>query len=208
MRETPSYLLTDEEEVRRLVREHPWATLVSAGPAGLVASHYPVVLDEDAPGIVLLSHVGRPDEVALGLGERELMVVVQGPHGYVSPSWYPPGRIVPTWNHVTAHLYGTPEVLDPEENLAVLGRLVDRMEAPLPDGRSLALDPEHVRRLARGTVGMRLVVTRFEARRKLSQDKPAEVQRAVAARLREPGPYASPALAAEMERVQSAGGAR
>jgi predicted FMN-binding regulatory protein PaiB len=54
--------MTDPDEVERLVRNHPWATFVSATAQGLVASHYPVILDEAEDGIVLLSHFGRPDE--------------------------------------------------------------------------------------------------------------------------------------------------
>ena len=119
MRHTPHYILDDRDEVRRLVRENPWATIVSnVAERGIVASHYPVLLDEAASTgdeIVLVSHVGRPDEQLHRLGEGEVLVIVQGPHGYVSPSWYAPGDIVPTWNHVTAHLYGVPEILDDAE---------------------------------------------------------------------------------------------
>ena len=62
MRHTPGYLLTDPDEVKRLIRENPWATIVSHTAAGLVASHYPVILEEAAEGISIVSHVGRPDE--------------------------------------------------------------------------------------------------------------------------------------------------
>lgn len=203
MRRTPEYLLEDDEEIARLVRENPWATFVSVGPQGLVASHYPVLLDEEATQLTILSHFGRPDEVAHDLGRRELLVIVAGPHGYVSPSWYPPGAVIPTWNHVTAHLYGTPEILSEEENLAVLRRLVDVMERPVPEPRALDDDEDHTRRVARGTVGLRMVVDRVDARRKLSQDKPEAVRASVVAHLQAPGPYSSPALAREMEREQA-----
>ena len=197
MRHTPRYLMTDEDEVKRLVRAHPWATFVSATGAGLVASHYPVLLDEDEPGLVLLSHFGRPDDELHELGRSEVLVVVQGPHDYVSPSWYAPGDLVPTCNHVTAHLYGTPEVLGEEENYAVLCRLTDHFERDRPGGRSLLEDEAATRRAARGTTGLRLRVTRFDARAKLSQNKPAEVRAEVVAQLER----SNPALAEEMRRV-------
>ena len=214
----PDYRLDDLEEVRRLVRRHPWATLVTAGPDGLVASHYPVLVEEPRPaaehgvpgsgepgsgepGLSLLTHIGRPDDIALGVRERELLVVVQGPHGYITPSWYPAGDVVPTWDHMTAHLHARAEVLSDEENLAVLARLVEVMEAPVERPRSLAQDPERVRRTARGTVGLRLRVHRVEALAKLSQDKPEAVRRSVLAGLRGDGPYASPALARELART-------
>ncbi|MBN9607075.1 MAG: FMN-binding negative transcriptional regulator [Actinomycetales bacterium] len=202
MRHTPHYLLTDPAEVARLVRENPWVIWVSPAEAGLVASPYPTLVDETADGLELLTHFGRPDEVGHELGRHEVMAIVQGPHGYISPSWYPdPTAFVPTWNHVTAHLYGTPELLEPEENLAVLERLVDAFERHVEAPRSLRLDPADAARQAKGTIGLRMRVTRFEARAKLSQNKTPETRAAILAALRGGGPYAQPALADAMERL-------
>lgn len=199
MRHTPRYLMTEPDEVKRLIRAHPWATFVSHTATGLVASHYPVILDEAASAgdeIVIVSHFGRPDEQLHELGAHQVLVIVQGPHDYVSPSWYAPGDLVPTWNHVTAHLYGTPEILSDEENYAMLGRLTDHFEKHRPHGRSLSEDEEGTRRIARGTVGLRMSVDRFDARAKLSQNKTPEVRDTIAARLDE----SNPALAVEMRR--------
>lgn len=202
MRHTPGYITTDEREVTRLIRENPWATYVSSTSTGLVASHYPTLLDEDAEGITIVSHFGRPDEQLHELGEHELLVIVQGPHGYVSPGWYAPGDFIPTWNHVTAHLYGTPEILTDEENFEVLRRLTDHFEGRMPHPHSLDEDPQTARRVARGTVGLRMRVTRFDARRKLSQNKTPDVRGTIIDGLREPGPYEQPALADEMDRAR------
>jgi transcriptional regulator len=196
MRHTPRYLMTDPEEVKRLIRSAPWATFVSAVSTGLVASHYPVLLDEATDDITVLSHFGRPDDELHELGRHQVLVIVQGPHDYVSPSWYAPGELVPTWNHITAHLYGTPEVLDEEENYAVLCRLTDHFEQHQPQGRRLADDEAATRRAARGTAGLRLRVDRFEARAKLSQNKSDDVRENVARHLAE----RNPSLAAEMRR--------
>jgi transcriptional regulator len=204
MRHTPGFVLSDVDQIRRLIRENPWATIVSHTGAGIVASHYPVVLehDDDPDAIVLVSHVGRPDERSHELGEREVLVIVQGPHGYVSPGWYPAEQIIPTWNHVTAHLWGTPEILSDDENFRVLGELVDHFERVMPEPSTLTLDEEGSRRVAKGTVGIRLRVTRFDARLKLSQNKPPEVVDRIIDELEHGEHYAQPALAAEMRRVR------
>ena len=203
MRHTPHFVLSDVAEVARLVRENPWATIVAHTAEGLVASHYPVVLEETDDGsLSLVSHVGRPDERSLELGQGEVMVIVQGPHGYVSPGWYPAEQIIPTWNHVTAHLWGTPEILSDDENFRVLGELVDHFENVMPEPVSLALDEEGSRRVAKGTVGIRLRVTRFDARAKLSQNKAPEVVDRIVDELEHGEHYAQPALAAEMRRVR------
>jgi transcriptional regulator len=200
MRHTPHYLMTDPEEVRRLIRNNPWATFVSPVEGELVASHYPVMLDETASegsDITLISHFGRPDDDLHELGRHQVLVIIQGPHDYVSPSWYAPGDLIPTWNHVTAHLYGTPEVLSEEENYAALGRLTDYFERHQPHGRSLSEDEPATRRTAKGTAGLRMKVDRFDARAKLSQNKSSEVIENVTSHLAE----RNPALAEEMRRT-------
>jgi transcriptional regulator len=212
MRQNPSFTLASEEGVKRLIREHPWATIVSmTDAAGLVASHYPVLLDETAEGIVLLTHVGRPDEQVHELGRHELLVIVQGPHGYVSPGWYDANPAVPTWNFVTAHLHGTPELLDAGENLRVLDALVDHFEQRLPEPRGMRSTPEnaaYAERISAGTVGLRIPITRFVAKNKMSQNKPAETVDRIIAELEGDGPYSNPALADEMRRTHEAFRAR
>lgn len=207
MRQNPSFAFTDLAELRRVIDRNPWATLVSAGDAGLQASHYVVMLDEGRDDLTVVGHVGRPDEQILDLGSRELLVVFQGPHGYISPGWYGDVASVPTWNFTAVHLSGVPELLSPEENLGVLDRLVERFEARMPDPRLMwerPNEPEFVHRLERGTVGFRLTPTRVVAKRKLSQNKSADVVETVIAELSGEGPYRNPELAAEMRRAQDA----
>ncbi|HEU5252166.1 MAG TPA: FMN-binding negative transcriptional regulator [Solirubrobacterales bacterium] len=199
MRPNPLFASEDPEKVRALVREHPWATLVTKANDGLAASHYPVLLDEDAPDLTLLTHLGRPDEQVLDIEQGEVLVIVQGHHGYVSPSWYSPQeRKVPTWNFTVAHLHGTPQLLGEEENLDVLTRLVDRFERHLPEPAHL--DRDYAVPIAKGTVGLRIPIDRFEMKRKLGQNRDDESRRNVIAALREEGPYRHPELAEEMER--------
>jgi transcriptional regulator len=198
VRHNSAYASEDPALVRELIEENPWAVLVSENE-GLVASHYPILLDEDAEELTLLTHLGRPDEELHGIGEGEMLVIVQGEHGYVSPSWYAPGATrAPTWNFSVAHLYGTPQVLSEEENLETLTRLVERFEQHVEE--PMFLEREWATPFARGTVGIRLRVERFVCKRKLSQDKDPVSRRNVIERLREPGPYQHPALADEVER--------
>jgi transcriptional regulator len=198
MRHNPFHADTDPATVRRLIAENPWATIVSQSSAGLVASHYPVLLDDDTDDLAIFTHVGRPDEQVHEFGAAEVMLIVAGPHGYISPSWYSErGTPVPTWNFSVAHCYGTPQILDADANLRVLTRLVDHFERHVDD--PLQLDQEFGARLARGTVGIRIPITRFVCKVKMSQDKDDQSQRQVLAALRRPGPYASAALADEME---------
>ena len=207
MRKNPYYELTDLEQVKRLIRENPWATLVSNSSAGLVASHYPILLEEDRKELSIVTHLGRPDEKVHELTEHELLVIVQGPHGYISSSWYGAYIEVPTWNFIVAHLSGVPEILGEEENFQVLSRLVDHFEQQVAQPRPLDASPqvlEDARRDSRGTLGLRLAPTRVVAKQKMSQNKPPEIVQAVLEELEGGGPYANDGLAREMKLAHNA----
>ncbi len=201
MRHNPKHAVTDEAVVRTLIAENPWATIVSEHDGELVASHYPILLDETRDALTIVTHVGRPDDRVHGFGAgREVLLIVAGPHGYVSPSWYAPGATpAPTWNFSVAHCYGVPEILEPDENLRVLTRLVAHFERHVEE--PVYLDPEVGARISPGTVGIRLPITRFVCKVKMSQDKDPVSQRQVLEQLRGDGPYANQPLAADMERA-------
>ena len=196
--------MTDPTELRRVIELNPWATLVSDAPDGLVASHYVMLLDEERDDLTVVGHVGRPDDLIHDLGSRELLVSFQGPHGYISPGWYGDVAAVPTWNFVSVHLTGVPEILSDEENLRVLERMVDIFENRMPNPRgmwTLPNDENFVRRLAAGTIGFRLTPTKIVAKRKLSQNKPLETVEEILIELEGDGAYANAELAGEMRRA-------
>lgn len=190
-------MMTDPEEVKRLIRAYPWATFVSHTKKGLVASHYPVLVDESAEELTIVSHFGRPDDRNHELGQHEMLVIIQGAHDYISASWYEPGDLVPTWDHMTAHLYGVPEVLSDEENYQMLAALTDHFERHYEGGRSLSENEAQSRHEATGAIGLRMRVTRFDARAKLSQTKSADVVNRIITEL----DSRNPTLAAEIRRA-------
>ena len=204
MRKNHHFALEDPQAVKQLIRENPWVTLVSTTSRGLVASHYPVLVDETRQEISVVSHVGRPDEKLHELGIAEALLIVEGANGYISPGWYDDHPAVPTWNFIVAHLYGVPEVLSDAENIEVLGRLVDHFEDPMPNPRRMDGTPEnaaYARGIVGGTAGFRFTATRFIAKNKMSQNKDAATVERVLHGLESPGPHRNKALAREMRRV-------
>ena len=126
-------------------------------------------------------------------------MIVQGPHGYVSPVWYEETPHVPTWNFVVAHLHGRPEVLDPARTYQVLEETVDHFESPFAHPWRLSKVSDYAERIASGVTGFRLVADRVQAKAKLSQDESAEVTGRLAEALEKPGgPWTRPALAHAM----------
>lgn len=211
MRHAPLFAETDEAVARALIAANPWATIVSENGGALVASHYPVLLDQDRPDeLVVVTHVGRPDDQVHGFGRGtapdsedaqshpEVLMIFAGQHGYISPSWYADEAMpVATWNFSVVHAYGVPEILSAEDNLRVLTRLTDHFERRVDHPTSL--DQEVGAKIARGTVGIRVPITRFICKVKMSQNKSPETQGRIIEALERPGgPYADPALASDM----------
>jgi transcriptional regulator len=188
----PMYAVTDPGDLRAIIAAHGWATLVSATADHLVVSHLPVIPDPSAAAPVVLGHLARDDAAAHELGDHEVALIVQGPHGYISPRLYQAGPYVPTWNFVVVHLHGTPELLDGERTYQVLSQTVDHFEAGRADPFALAEVAGYAQRIAGGVTGFRLDPSRVTGKVKASQDKPVAVVRRVIDALR----AENPALAA------------
>ena len=189
-----SFRLEDVEAARGIARAHPFATIVTAD---LRATHMPCLVEEDAEDLVVLGHVARADPVSEAL-DGPVLMIFQGPHGYVSASWYQ-SETIPTWNHVTLHARGVPEPLD--DALPLLRLTVERFEALVAHPWSLERMGATAREMADQVIAFRVRATTWHAEAKLSQDKPEEERARVLAGLEAAGPYANPALAAAMRRT-------
>jgi len=175
----PAHFAVNDAAVRELLTHHGAADLVTATPNGLLATLLPFVYD---PAVgehgALLGHLARnnPQWRSPVLGEA--LVIVRGPDAYVSPGWYASkaehGRVVPTWNYVTAHVHGRLVVHDnPGWIEALVRRLTDRHEAH--SARPWSVDDAPAAFVAgqlRAIVGVELVISRVEAKAKLSQNRP------------------------------------
>lgn len=191
MRIKPEYDVRDVDFARTLVREHPFATIVTPG---LRATHMPCLVDEAAEDLTVLSHVARTDPACEQL-DGPLLMIFHGPHGYISGSWYGEDTI-PTWNNVTLHVWGTPEPFD--DPMDVLRRTVDHFESAVAHPWSLDRLGPTAREMADQVVAFRLRASDWHAEAKLSQDKPQEERERLLAGLEGSGPYANAPLAAAM----------
>jgi transcriptional regulator len=214
-----AFVLSDPEEIGKIIRSHDFGLLVTAAGGSPAATHLPFLLDDSGgPQGRLLGHMARPnrqwrdfdalDGDGKGGAEAtgEALVVFQGPHSYISPAWYgPEARAVPTWNYVAVHVYGRPRIIrEADQILALLRRMVETQEAGFEAPWSLdSLDSGFVEALMRGIVCFEIPIDRIEAKAKLSQNKDPEMQRSLAAALSEEGGMA-PDLAKLMEKAPTA----
>ncbi|MGX1161978.1 PaiB family negative transcriptional regulator [Arthrobacter sp. SLBN-100] len=176
---TPAHFTASPETVQHLLDRPGAANLVTMTPQGLLATLLPVVYDPDVGERgALQGHVARNNMQWSEPAAAESLAIIQGADAYVSPSWYASkaehGRVVPTWNYTTAHVYGRLVVHDdPEWISRQVRRLTGVHEAGFDQPWSVDDAPERfITGQLRAIVGVELVITRIEAKAKLSQNRP------------------------------------
>jgi transcriptional regulator len=192
----PPHFREDRLEVQHaLIRAHPLGILITAGAGGLQANPIPFLVDAAASERgTLRAHLARANPQLRELASvDECLVVFQGPQHYISPSLYATkretGKVVPTWNYVTVHAWGTPRVMD---DAAWLHRQIDDLTRHNESTRdppwhvSDAPD-EFIAAQVKGIVGLEVPIARIEGKWKTSQNRPAADRDGVVAGLRGTG---------------------
>lgn len=180
----PTNFAEDRPEVLlQAVRGIGLATLVTPTSEDIVVTHAPVVARLDGERMVLETHVARANSHwrAASAGASSV-AIFQGPHSYVTPSWYPSkaehGKVVPTWSYISVHAHGPLEAV---EDGGWLRRHLEELSAANEAGRDrpwkVSDAPEtFVAALTRGIVGLRMTAKRVEGAWKMNQHK-AEADR-------------------------------
>jgi transcriptional regulator len=178
---TPAAFAGDDAAAVRLIDEFPLAQLVVCAAGELHATPVPMIVR----GSSLVGHLARPNGVWRHGGEA--LAIFTGVDGYVSPRWYEAkrtdGKVVPTWNYTTVHARG--QLIahdDPEWKLELVSQLTDRFEAPFDQPWAVTDAPAaYVETLVRAIVGIEIASVTYECKAKLSQNRSAADQAAVAA---------------------------
>ncbi|NYT84577.1 FMN-binding negative transcriptional regulator [Pollutimonas harenae] len=161
------------------IDQNPFGILFTNGAGGYDANHLPFELQpEQGPQGTLLAHVARNNPVwqDVQTGDK-VLVVFQGAHAYVSPTWYPSKqehhKQVPTWNYMVAHAHGRITIRDDERYVrGVVARLTRRHEANLPQPWKMTDGPkEYIDSMLKAIVGIEIEITSLVGKFKLSQNK-------------------------------------
>jgi len=164
----------DTAVLHRMMRENSFATLVTSDGDAIVATHLPVRLDSNqGERGVLVAHLARANTQWRHFQPgREVLVIFQDAHAYVSPSYYAPGFSVPTWNYSAVHAYGIPQIVDaPGAVMALLDDLVGVYEHGRPAPYAVDWSDDRAVKMTAGIVAFTISITRLEGKRKLSQNR-------------------------------------
>ena len=178
----PAFKDDDLDSIRATIRAARLANLVTATADGPIATPLPLFLDEsEGERGVLYGHVAKANPQWRSAPIGDALAIFMGPEAYVTPSWYATkqetGKVVPTWNYIAVHAYGPVEFFEEAERLLqVVTRLTNRHEQSRAEPWAVSDAPtEFVAAQLRGIVGLRIPVTRFEGKRKMSQNRPPAI---------------------------------
>ena len=172
----------DPARIAALVREVGFGALVSTGPDGTPwATHVPFTVDTGADGAItgVALHLARANPHSRALDGADVLVIVQGPHAYVSATLHAPPESVSTWNYAAVHIRGRATLIDDMEAMRARVEALTRVYEDEAMLRAPGYDDVLLRRI----VGLDIAVTSVEARVKMSQKESPETQARVVAHL-------------------------
>lgn len=183
--------------ILELITEYGFGTLISAD---LTATHLPLIYKPNDDGLgVLFGHFAKANTHWQTAENQRVLVIFQGPHAYISPSWYVTKPAVPTWNYSAVHCYGYLSIIDDNENQQAMAALIDKYEPELLENLDI-MPADYQLKLRSGVVGFKIIIDEIQAKEKLGQHRKVEDQKGVFAGLQKSKDLGAVGLRAYMER--------
>lgn len=169
----------DHGQIEKLIREYPFATLVTHSDSGVDANHLPVIFTEVSGKKIIQAHIAKVNPLWKEVSDgSEVLLIFNGPNCYVSPNYYPTkketGKAVPTWNYVVAHVRG---VMSYKQDKVWLKQMIDNLTSQheanqeIPWATSDA-PQDYIQRMLSAIVGLEIEITSITSQWKLSQNQP------------------------------------
>ncbi len=189
------------DEIKNFILQNSFGILVINADEKITATHIPLELYKNEAGEdVLCGHISKANPQWKNFeNTKEVLAIFSGPHTYISSSWYDHEN-VPTWNYVAAHVYGTIHIMNDEQVLNALKRLVNKYEKASEKPVDVEkMTPGYVEKEMKGLVGFEIKITKIEAAYKLSQNRDKKNHDAIISELEKKGDPNSIAIANEMK---------
>jgi transcriptional regulator len=190
----PAFEIKDRDAMHAIIRENNFGALFNQVDGAPFATHLPFMIEGD----FLVAHMARanPQWQAFTDG-APVLCIFQGPHAYISPTWYDSANMVPTWNYVAVHVRGTPRIIDdPKRAYATLQRLVESQEIRLPNPWELDdQDHDNINVLLRSIVVFEIPIEQIDGKAKMNQNRTEADRRGAIAGLQDTGGAGNTAVA-------------
>lgn len=177
--------VTESEAITRFIRANAFGQILSSVDGRLTGSYLPLLYDAEAR--TLTGHLARANPHAAACDGADVLVALEGAHGYVSPSWYEKSGGVPTWNYQAVHIAGAASCFSDPARLA---QLVNDLSAVYERHETAPWVPDYPQGMLSAIVGIEIAIDSIEAKFKLSQNRSAKDVELVCAALEARGEHA------------------
>ena len=195
------YQNNNPEEIRSFLKANAFGILVTSQDDKTLATHIPMILATHENGTEILhAHISKVNEQVAHLKDgAEVLCIFNGPHSYVSSSWYN-FEEVPTWNYIAVQVRGILKILDAAGLHASVKSLMDTYEAKQKNPVDMEQLSAKTMRQMNGIIGFEIEINTIEAAYKLSQNRDDKNHEAVIDSLRENANPGEKAIADAMEK--------
>jgi len=169
----------NNSQLMAIMREYPFATLITNSEVGVEATHLPVIVKESEGKCTILAHIARANKLWQSVKEgSEILLIFNGPNCYISPNYYPTkkesGKAVPTWNYVVVHVKGNISFIhDAQWVYNMIDLLTGEHESKQDVPWSISDAPAtYINKMLPAIVGIEISVNSIEGQWKLSQNQP------------------------------------
>ncbi|HZY45234.1 MAG TPA: FMN-binding negative transcriptional regulator [Anaerolineae bacterium] len=188
---TPTHFRIEDRSVLfDFISKNNFGILVTIDHSTPIATHLPFLIEPDrGERGTLIGHIAKANTQWQSFSSQsEALVIFQGAHTYISPSWYQSQPSVPTWNYATIHAYGVPRIIDDAHATHnMLGGLVNKHEAAFEQPWEMKLPDDYYRQQTNAIVVFEIELMRLEGKFKMSQNRSAEDRSGVIAALEQSG---------------------
>lgn len=169
----------DESQLKEVIREYPFATLITQSESGIEATHFPVILNSVEGKDIIQAHIAKANKIWEMVKEgSEILLIFNGPNCYISPNYYPTkkesGKAVPTWNYVVVHVKGRISFVHDEKWIYnMIDSLTSIHESNQEIPWSITDAPDaFIKKMLPAIVGIEISIDSIEGQWKLSQNQP------------------------------------
>ena len=171
--------MNDRDEVLAFIKEHSFATIITNGGGVPIASHLPMVIEEEMDSLKIIGHFAKANSHWQLLNNQKSLIIFAEPHAYISPVHYESIVNVPTWNYIAVHVYGDCTlVTDDASSIAILEKTIGTYEAEYKKQWD-ALPADYKKANLNGIVCFEMKVTDIQAKKKLSQNKTSNERQSI-----------------------------
>ena len=157
--------VTDKEEILSFIKANAFGQLISTVKGRYFSTHIPFLLSDDDQSIIC--HLAKSNPQWEGIEEQEILVTFQGPHDYISPSWYK-SQGVPTWNYQAVHIYGKPTLITQTKDLEII---VNKLTGIYESTLHSPWKPEYKDSMLKAIIGIKIEISEIQCKYKLSQNR-------------------------------------